>query len=210
MSAPSTFEQCFGEPVRRASQGGYFLSDRIVERSIALGIEVDVTVEPGLAAKIGDPSFGNHATAASPSFVGFPRHPYYPSRAALVMPARSADDARRILIVPLTSYDYKTALLPWRQRIRRDCAGSRLRLFRSTPGRRGLIRIPTGISSLERPTKARPVTSRLRFAPMDRTPRVHRRVRSLARIPSEAPHLEEAVLSSIRWRLRFARWRMKR
>ena len=119
----STFKQCFGESVRRASQGGYFMSDRLVERSIALGIEVDVTVEPGLAAKKADPSFGDYATAPSPSFEGFPRHPYYPSRAALGMPARSEDDARRLLIVPLTSYDYKTALLPWRKRISKRLRG---------------------------------------------------------------------------------------
>jgi hypothetical protein len=118
-----TFEQCFGEPVRRSSQGGYFLSDQIVERSIALGIKVDVTVEPGLAAKVGDPSFGNYATAASPSFVGFPRRPYYPSRASLCTPARSTDDARRMLIVPLTSYDYKTALLPWHSRVKKRLRG---------------------------------------------------------------------------------------
>ena len=39
------------------------------------------------------------------------------------MPARSEDDARRLLIVPLTSYDYKTALLPWRKRISKRLRG---------------------------------------------------------------------------------------
>jgi len=118
-----TFEQCFGEPVRRSSQGGYFMSDQIVERSINLGIAVDVTVEPGRPATIADASLGQYATAGSPSFVGFPRHPYFPSRAALSTPARSADDARRMLFVPLTSYDYKTALAPWRQRVKKRLRG---------------------------------------------------------------------------------------
>ena len=48
--AAHTFERCFGEPPRRASQGGFFVTDVIVDRGIALGIEVDVTAEPGLEA----------------------------------------------------------------------------------------------------------------------------------------------------------------
>ena len=40
------FERCFGERPRRMSQGGYFLSDAVVDRGSALGIEVDVTAEP--------------------------------------------------------------------------------------------------------------------------------------------------------------------
>ena len=51
--AAKTFERCFGEPVRRSSQGGYFLDEAVVERAISAGIEVDVTVEPGLAPRTG-------------------------------------------------------------------------------------------------------------------------------------------------------------
>ena len=45
--AAETFGKCFGEPVRRGCQGGYFLSEAVIDASVALGIEVDVTPEPG-------------------------------------------------------------------------------------------------------------------------------------------------------------------
>ena len=115
--ATKTFERCFGEPVRRSSQGGYFLDEVVLDRLLAAGIEVDVTAEPGLAPSTDDPSFGAYATAPSPDFRGFPRRPYYPSHGALGMPARFSTDARPILIVPLTAYDYQTALTPWLRRI---------------------------------------------------------------------------------------------
>jgi hypothetical protein len=121
--AAKTFERCFGEPVRRSSQGGYFLDEAVVDRAIAAGIEVDVTAEPGLAPHVGDPSFGAYATAPSTDFRSFPRHPYYPSRAAVSTPAISSTDARPILIVPLTAYDYETALTPWHSRIVKRALG---------------------------------------------------------------------------------------
>jgi hypothetical protein len=115
--AAKTFKQCFGEPVRRSSQGGYFLDDAVVNRVLAADIEVDVTPEPGLAPSSDDPSFGAYATAPSPDFRDFPRRPYFPSRDALGVPARSSGDARPLLIVPLTAYDYQTALTSWPRRL---------------------------------------------------------------------------------------------
>ena len=117
--AVDTFERCFGEPVRRSSQGGYFLHERVVDRAIAAGIEVDVTAEPGLPAKAADPSLGDYATGPTSDFRSFPRRPYYPSHISLGIPAISLADARPILIVPLTAYDYETALTPWSKRIAR-------------------------------------------------------------------------------------------
>ena len=121
--AAKTFERCFGEPVRRSSQGGFFLDEAVVDRAIAAGIEVDVTAEPGLAAQTGDPSFGAYATAPSTDFRNFPRRPYYPSRDAVGTPATSSTDARPILMVPLTAYDYQTALTPWHRRIAKRVLG---------------------------------------------------------------------------------------
>ena len=115
--AAKTFERCFGEPVRRASQGGYFLHDAIVDCAIAAGVEVDLTPEPGLGPLSEDRSFGAYATAPSPDFRNYPRRPYYPSRTALGAPATSAAAARPMMIVPLTAYDYQTALTPWHRRI---------------------------------------------------------------------------------------------
>jgi hypothetical protein len=109
--AAKTFERCFGEPVRRSSQGGYFLDEAVADRVLEAGVEVDVTPEPGLAPSADDPSFGAFATAPSPDFRGFPRRPYYPS------PARFPADARPMLIVPLSAYDYETALKRWPRRV---------------------------------------------------------------------------------------------
>lgn len=115
--AAEIFAQCFGEPVRRSSQGGYFLTETILDTAIALGIKVDVTPEPGLKAKAADPSFGAYATAASGDFRICPRQPYYPSRQSLNVQSSSLADHRPILIVPLTSYDYDTALASRKRQI---------------------------------------------------------------------------------------------
>ena len=115
--AAEIFAQCFGEPVRRSSQGGYFLTEEILDMAIALGIKVDVTPEPGLDAKIADPSFGAYATAASGDFRTCPRQPYYPSRQSFNVQSSSLADHRPILIVPLTSYDYDMALASRKRQI---------------------------------------------------------------------------------------------
>lgn len=115
--AAKAFERSFGEPVRRACHGGYFLHEALVDCAIAAGVEVDVTPEPGLDAQSDDRSFGAYATAPSPDFRNYPRRPYYPSRNALGVPATSSATARPMLIVPLTAYDYPTALTPWHRRI---------------------------------------------------------------------------------------------
>jgi len=134
--AAKTFERCFGEPVRRSSQGGYFLDEAVVERAIDAGIEVDVTAEPGLASHTGDPSFGAYATAPSTDFRDFPRRPYYPSRGAVGTPAISSTDARSILIVPLTAYDYQTALTPWHRRMAKRALGRPRRHLPLNPWKR--------------------------------------------------------------------------
>lgn len=112
-----TFARCFGEPPRRASQGSYFLSDAVVDHAITLGIEVDVTPEPGWPALQHGNVFRAYATAPSTDFREYPRRPYYPSRADLGVPASSNDDARAMLMVPLTSYDYNRAFGPWYKRL---------------------------------------------------------------------------------------------
>jgi hypothetical protein len=134
--AAKTFERCFGESVRRSSQGGYFLDEAVVESAIAAGIEVDLTVEPGLASHAADPSFGAYATAPSTDFRDFPRRPYYPSRDAVGTPATSSTDARPILIVPLTAYDYQTALTPWHRQIAKRVLGRPRRHLPLNPWKR--------------------------------------------------------------------------
>jgi len=114
--AAEAFAQCFGEPVRRSCQGGYFLTEIVLNAAVAAGIEVDVTAEPGLGPKTADPSFGAYASAPSGDFRDCPRRPYYPSRNRFATPSSSLADGRPILIVPLTSYDYYTALQSWPRR----------------------------------------------------------------------------------------------
>jgi len=115
--AAKTFERCFGEPVRRASHGGFLLDDATAQRSVALGIEVDVTVEPGLGPLGENVSFGAYATAPSPDFRDFPRRPYYPAVTSLRVPATSLEAALPLMLVPLTAYDYDRALAPWHRRL---------------------------------------------------------------------------------------------
>lgn len=115
--AADVFEDCFGEPVRRSSQGGYFLSDKLLDAVVALGIEVDVTVEPGLGPRFADNSFGAYATAPSGDFRDCPQRPYYPSRQSFAVPASSQADTRPVLIVPLTAYDYQSLNAPLARRI---------------------------------------------------------------------------------------------
>lgn len=115
--AVDAFSNAFGKPVRVASHGGYFLTEALVDVCGELGITADLTVEPGLHAIPADPSFGAYATAPSTSFIDFPRRPYYPTRGALNVPSVSPTDARPVLIVPLTSYDYRAVLRPWYRQI---------------------------------------------------------------------------------------------
>ena len=62
------------------------------------GIEVDVTVKPGLEELHRGETFGAYATAPSTDFRDYPRRPYYPSRSGLDRPAISADEARPMLM----------------------------------------------------------------------------------------------------------------
>jgi hypothetical protein len=111
--AAESFAQCFGEPPRLASQGGYFMSSRLLQAAVSLGIQVDVSVEPGLRARDNDKSFGAYATAPSPDYRDCPQRPYYPSADSFTVPAASVADASPLLLVPLTSYDYRFALSSW-------------------------------------------------------------------------------------------------
>lgn len=115
--AARSFEQAFGESARRVSFGGYFLDEAAADAAVALGFQTELTPEPGLAPKADDASFGAYASAETPDYRDWPRRPYYPSRESLAAPAASMANARPLLVIPLTSYDYQTALTPWYRRI---------------------------------------------------------------------------------------------
>lgn len=124
-AAVQAFEHAFDKPARLASQGGYFLTEAILDTAEELGIAVDLTVEPGLAPKSADPSFGAYASAPSTDFTACPRRPYYPSRGAFDVSSSSPADSRSILIIPLAAYDYGTALRPWYRQLARRLLGRR-------------------------------------------------------------------------------------
>jgi len=115
--AADAFRNAFGKPVRLSSHGGYFLTEALLDTAVELGITVDLTVEPGLAPKKADPSFGAYATAPSTDFTACPRRPYRPSRSSIAVPSASPADSRPILIVPLTAYEYQSALRPWHRQV---------------------------------------------------------------------------------------------
>jgi hypothetical protein len=116
--AAATFAQSFGEPPRVASMGGRFINERVVDTLVDVGVRVDLTVDPGLEAIEDDRTFGHHANAPCTDFRGHPRHPYRVSRERLGAVARSQEDARTLVEIPRSSYDYATVLAPFRRRLR--------------------------------------------------------------------------------------------
>ena len=122
-ASAETFRGAFGEAPKRASMGGRFVSESVVDALVAAGVEVDLSVEPGLAPIGDDRSFGHHATEPSTDFRGHPRQPYRVSRRGLGIEAASADDARPLVEIPRTTYDYVTALAPFRSRLKKRIRG---------------------------------------------------------------------------------------
>jgi hypothetical protein len=121
--AAETFEKSFGEPVRRGRMGGRFVPDFIIDAFVGCGIRIEMTVEPGLPAHDDDDSFGHHTTASTVGFEGFPTFPYRVSRWNLMQPATSEADSRPLVEIPMTAYDYETALLPFKRRLKRKIRG---------------------------------------------------------------------------------------
>ena len=121
--AADTFERHFGERPKRCRQGGYFLPEQVVDMSVEAGIQVDLTAEPGVRSKRDDPSFGELNTGYSTDFSAYPRYPYIPSRTDVGLPAANGDEARPLVVVPLTSYDYQTAVAPVLRRLARRLRG---------------------------------------------------------------------------------------
>ena len=117
--AAENFERTFGQKLRLTSQGGYFLSEATIDNLIKMEVAVDVTPEPGLPPKLGDVSLGAYCTEPTPDYRQFPRRPYFPSRAAMHIAARSQADVRPLVLIPLSSLDYDVASLPWYRQIAR-------------------------------------------------------------------------------------------
>lgn len=115
--AAGAFARSFGESPRRCRHGAYFFSESVVDATVKAGIRVDLTPEPGVEAMESEPSFGRGATAPSTDFRACPCHPYRPSRDNAQVPAAAGEEARPLVVIPVTAYDYRSALRPLRRRI---------------------------------------------------------------------------------------------
>jgi len=207
------FARRFGEPVRRASQGGYLLTEALVDDCVRLGIEVDVTVEPGLPPKTHDSSFGVSASAPSTDFRAYPRRPYYPSRRAAGEPAATACCARPMLVVPLNAYDFTTGLASWPRRLIKRLRGRPRRHLPLNPWRswpspraywdlvaRAVAEQPVPYVALAiRTDAAESVTHRRAQALMDALPD-HPLATRLRFVDPLAPELRDLALGPAFWR----------
>jgi hypothetical protein len=117
-SSARVFLEALGEPPRRASYGGYFWSEALLDASERLGIKVDLTPEPGLPPKDKDPSFGDYATAPSPDYTDCPRQPYFPDRANMFAIGAAPHSRRALKAIPLSAFDYRSAQLPLKSRLK--------------------------------------------------------------------------------------------
>lgn len=118
-SSFDAFRRVFGEPARTLRFGNYWLSTAAVNRAEELGIEYDLTIEPGLPSKM---KYGNKPpqSGPTPDFYRVPRRPYYPSRSEFRRPVKAGRD-RKIVMMPLTSAYQELGWRPaaWRHRIGR-------------------------------------------------------------------------------------------
>ncbi len=108
--AAATFATRLGHPPRISRMGGYYLSDVVIDTYAELGIEVDLSAEPGLPPLPADLSHGSWANAPSTDFRDYPTRPH-----------RRAGG--RLLLVPVSSYDTVGALMPRARRVARRLAG---------------------------------------------------------------------------------------
>ena len=134
-SSFEVFKSCFNEAPRISSSGGYMLTEKRIKALVELGIEADVTVEPGLPAKMNDASLGEYATQPTTDYVNFPRQPYFPSRKGMHIPAMTDDEMHKIMLVPLTSFDYNRALESWLRRAAKKIIGRKFNHLPLSPWR---------------------------------------------------------------------------
>lgn len=135
--AAETFERTFGQRVQRASMGGRFIPEHVVDALVEVGVEVDLSVEPELAPIADDRTYGHHTTEPSTDFRGYPRYPYRVSTRGLGLVATSEADARPLVEIPRTTFDTEWALASLRRRIgmtvRRERTIRSLNLWESWP-----------------------------------------------------------------------------
>lgn len=96
-SAVKAYGEAMDKRPRYFRFGDHWLSDAVVSRLEALGIEYDLTVEPGRPPKDAEPP----DVGVFPDYRGAPRTPYHPSQRDFLR--RGNSDARNIWMMPVTT-----------------------------------------------------------------------------------------------------------
>lgn len=101
LSSADSYKKVFGESSRTLRFGNFWLSTKAIHQAETLGIEYDLTVEPGLGSVW---QYGNKPpqSGPTPSFCRVPRVPYTPSRSDF-REINNDGSNRRITMLPLTS-----------------------------------------------------------------------------------------------------------
>jgi len=113
----AAFRDAFGRPCRALRFGDRWLDTAAVALAERLGIQVDLTVEPGLPS-LPTPQRGEQATGPLPDYRTVPRRPYWPSPTDFRLEQPAAD--RTIRMVPLTSAPLRRGPGPRLPRRRRE------------------------------------------------------------------------------------------
>lgn len=100
-SSAETFRRSIGRTSRSLRFGNFWLSTAAVNEAESLGIEYDLTVEPGLRSAQSAPGKPRQS-GPTPDFLKVLRRPYAPSREDFRIPL-PGDSRRKITIVPLSS-----------------------------------------------------------------------------------------------------------
>jgi hypothetical protein len=95
-----TYKACFGKPPRVFSHGDRFMSNRVLELLEELGVECDVTMEPG-RVRVRRLVDSESATGWIPHYKRMPRRPYQPSPKNFRKPGRHRK--RNIWILPVST-----------------------------------------------------------------------------------------------------------
>jgi hypothetical protein len=101
-SSTASFKQVFGYQPRSLRFGNFWLSTAAVNQAEELGIEFDLTIEPGLDASKWEADKKPRETGVVPSYCGIPSVPYTPSRRDF-RKRHLNGDSRNITMMPLTA-----------------------------------------------------------------------------------------------------------
>jgi hypothetical protein len=99
----AAYGEFFARPCRVHSFGDRWMDAASARRARALGIRVELTVEPGLRARTRF-RFGEHLVGGMPDYRSAPRHPWQPAEDDFLRPHRGA--AHGLWMLPVTTYRF--------------------------------------------------------------------------------------------------------